>query len=179
MTVKLGITLAVVALVTSGTGCGKQKPESGTVEATKDSTSAAAVRDTSTNATNASLQWGPAPAVFPAGAKMAVVSGDPSKAEPFVVELSMPNGYKVPPHFHPTDEVVEVKEGTFLVGMGDTFDPKKTSPMKQGDKATVPANKHHFGLARGATIVAVSANGPFALTYVHPADDPRNKPSTP
>jgi hypothetical protein len=59
MTIKLGITLAVVALVTSGTGCGKQKPESGTVEATKDSTSAAAVSDTSMNATNASLQWGP------------------------------------------------------------------------------------------------------------------------
>jgi hypothetical protein len=63
---------------------------------------------------------------------MAVVSGDPSKAEPFVVELSMPNGYKVPPHFHPTDEVVEVKEGTFLVGMGDTFDPKKDQPDEAG-----------------------------------------------
>ena len=51
--------------------------------------------------------------------------------------------------------------------------------MKTGDKATVPANKHHFGIARGATIVAVSARGPFALTYVNPADDPRNKPATP
>ena len=176
MTVKLGISLAVLALVTGGTGCGRQKPESGTVEATKDSTSAAVVGDTSTNA---SLQWGPAPPVFPAGAKMAVVSGDPSKAELFQVELSMPNGYKIPPHFHPTEEVVEVKEGTFLVGMGDRFDPKKTSPMKQGDKATVPANKHHFGIAQGATIVAVSARGPFALTYVNPADDPRKNPSTP
>ena len=176
MTIKLGITFAVLAMVTGGTGCGRQKPESGTVEATKDSTSTAVVDDTTTKT---SLQWGPAPAVFPAGAKMAVVSGDPSKAELFLVELSMPNGYKVPPHFHPTDEVVEVKEGTFLVGMGDTIDPKKTSPMKQGDKATMPANKHHFGIARGATIVAVSARGPFALTYVNPADDPRNKPSTP
>ena len=176
MTIKLGITLAVLALVTSGTGCGRQKPESGTVDVTKDSASAAVVRDTSTNA---GLQWGPAPAVFPAGAKMAVVSGDPSKAELFLVELSLPNGYKVPPHFHPTDEVVEVKEGTFLVGMGDKLDPKKTSPMKPGDKATVPANTHHFAIARGATIVAVSARGPFALTYVNPADDPRNKPSTP
>ena len=176
MTVKLGIILAVVALVTSGTGCSRQKPESGTVDAAKDSASAAVVGDTTTKA---SLQWGPAPAVFPAGAKMAVVSGDPSKAELFMVELSMPDGYKVPPHFHPTDEVVDVKEGTFLVGMGDTLDPKKTGPMKQGDKATVPANTHHFGIARGATIVAVSAKGPFALTYVNPADDPRKKPSTP
>jgi len=63
--------------------------------------------------------------------------------------------------------------------MGDTFDPEKTSPMKQGEKKSVPANTHHFGIAQGATIVAVSAKGPFALTYVHPADDPRKKGSTP
>ena len=176
MTIKLGVTLTVLALVTSSTGCGRQKPESGTVDAPKDNTSAAVVGDTTTKM---SLQWGPAPAVFPAGAKMAVVSGDPSKAELFQVQLSMPDGYKIPPHFHPTDEVVEVKEGTFLVGMGDTFDPKKTSPMKQGEKKSVPANTHHFGIAQGATIVAVSAKGPFALTYVHPADDPRKKGSTP
>ena len=34
----------------------------------------------------------------------------------------MPAGYKFPPHFHPTTEMVTVKKGTFLVGMGDTFD---------------------------------------------------------
>ncbi len=134
---------------------------------------AAVVVDTTTKE---SLQWGPAPAVFPAGAKMAVVSGDPSKAELFLVELSMPNGYKIPPHFHPTDEVVEVKEGTFLVGMGDTFDLTKAKPMKKGDKGSVPANMHHFGSAQGATIVAVSARGPFAMTYVNPADAPQKKP---
>src|SRR2546422_4359361 len=40
------------------------------------------------------MHWGPAPAVFPPGAKMAVVSGDPSKAAPFVVELAMPRDRK-------------------------------------------------------------------------------------
>jgi quercetin dioxygenase-like cupin family protein len=110
---------------------------------------------------------------------MAVVSGDPSKPELFMVELSMPDGYKIPPHFHPTDEVVEVKEGTFLVGMGDKFDPKKAKPMNKGDKGSLPANMHHFGIAQGETIVAVSARGPFAMTYVNPADDPQKKPSTP
>jgi quercetin dioxygenase-like cupin family protein len=79
------------------------------------------------------LQWGPAPPVFPKGAKMAVVSGDPSQAQPFEVQLSFPNDYRVPPHFHPTDETVEVKKGTFLVGMGDKFDLKQTKPMKKGD----------------------------------------------
>ncbi len=119
------------------------------------------------------LQWGPAPAVFPAGAKMAVVSGDPTKAGPFVVQLSMPDGYRLPPHFHPTDETGEVKQGTFVFGTGDTLDLAKAKPMKVGDKGSIPANMHHFAAAKGATIVAVTSMGPFAMTYVNPADTPK------
>jgi quercetin dioxygenase-like cupin family protein len=127
----------------------------------------------------AGLHWGPAPAVFPKGAKMAVVSGDPGKAAPFTVEFVMPNGYKIPPHFHPTDEAVEVKKGTLLVGMGDAFDTSKTKPMKAGDKGSVPANAHHFAAAQGVTLIAVSAMGPFGMTYVNPADDPQRQVAKP
>jgi quercetin dioxygenase-like cupin family protein len=119
------------------------------------------------------LSWGPAPPVFPAGAKMAVVDGDPSKAAPFTVELAFPDGYRIPPHFHPTDEAVEVKKGTFLVGMGDTLDVAKTKTMKVGDKGQIPANHHHYAVARGATVVSVKSMGPFALIYVNPADNPQ------
>ena len=52
------------------------------------------------------LKWGPAPPVFEKGASMAVVAGDPGKAAPFVVRLKLPAGYKINPHFHPTDENV-------------------------------------------------------------------------
>ena len=119
------------------------------------------------------LKWGPAPAVFPAGAKMAVVNGDPGKAVQFTVALSFPDGYRIPPHFHPTDETVTVKEGTLLVGMGDTFDASKTNPMKAGASGTIPAQAHHFAAASGATVITVSAMGPFAMTYVNPADTPK------
>jgi quercetin dioxygenase-like cupin family protein len=121
----------------------------------------------------APLHWGPAPPAFPKGAQMAVVTGDPSKALPFEVEISLPNGYRIPPHFHPTDETVEVKKGTFMVGMGDQFSTKTMKPMKKGDQATVPAEQHHFAMARGRTVVGVKAMGPFVMTYVTPADDPR------
>jgi quercetin dioxygenase-like cupin family protein len=103
----------------------------------------------------------------------AVVSRDPGHAGEFVIQLSMPPGYKVSPHFHPTDETVQVKKGTFLVGMGDTFDMKSTKPMKVGDKGTITAQMHHFAATRGATIVSVTAMGPFAMTYVNPADNPQ------
>src|SRR2546426_10640076 len=59
----------------------------------------------------APLKWGPAPASFPAGANMAVVSGDPSKPGLFTIRLSMPDGYRILPHFHPTDEAVEGTAG--------------------------------------------------------------------
>ncbi len=123
--------------------------------------------------------WGPAPAVFPTGARMAVVSGDPSKAGLFTVELAMPSGYKIPPHFHPTDEAVEVKKGTLLVGMGDRFDAAKAKPMAAGEKGSLPANAHHFAAAKGTTLISVSAMGPFAMTYVNPADDPRKQSAKP
>src|SRR5262245_7386243 len=52
------------------------------------------------------VKWGPAPPALPAGAQIAVLSGDPSKAEPFTIRLKAPDGYKIMPHWHPTDENV-------------------------------------------------------------------------
>jgi quercetin dioxygenase-like cupin family protein len=118
------------------------------------------------------IQWGPAPPVFAAGAKFAVLQGDPSKPGVYTVRLEMPNGYKVAPHFHPTDENVTVIKGTFLIGLGDQLDPAKTRTLQAGDFATAHANEHHFAIARGQTIVQVHGVGPFMLTYVNPADDP-------
>ena len=121
------------------------------------------------------LKWGPAPAIFPAGAKFAVLQGDPSKAEPVTVRLDFPNGYVIPPHFHPTDEAVTVVEGTFLVGMGDKVEKSKTMALPAGGFVVAGATQHHYGIARGRTIVQVNLVGPFALTYVNPADDPTKK----
>ena len=98
-----------------------------------------------------SLEWGPAPPVFPAGAQMAVLSGDPTAdGELFTVRLLMPDGYIIPPHWHPTDENVTVIRGEFLVGLGDTFDEAALLPaLEPGDFITAPANANHFAMARG------------------------------
>ena len=47
--------------------------------------------------------------------------------------------------------------------------------MTAGDTGTIAATMHHYALARGATQVSVRAMGPFAMTYVTAADDPRKK----
>jgi len=121
------------------------------------------------------LKWGPAPPVFEKGASMAVVAGDPSKAAPFVVRLKMPAGYKINPHWHPTDENVTVISGTFAVAMGDTFTAAGMKSLPAGAFALLPAQMHHYAMAKTPAVVQVHAVGPFALTYVNPADDPSKR----
>jgi quercetin dioxygenase-like cupin family protein len=120
----------------------------------------------------AALQWGPAPPNFPAGAMMAIVSGDPSKPGPFVLQLKLPDGYTFPPHFHPTAEKVTVMSGQFWFAMGDMIKAADMKAMDVGQSGEIPATMHHYARAKGATIVQVSSTGPFVLTYVNPADDP-------
>ena len=121
------------------------------------------------------MKWGPAPAVFPAGARMAVLQGDPGKSGPFTVRLEFPKGYKIPPHTHPTDENVTVIAGTMKLGMGDMMDAAKMMTLKQGGFITAGANMSHYAMAKTRSIVQVHAMGPFALTYVNAKDDPTKK----
>jgi quercetin dioxygenase-like cupin family protein len=118
------------------------------------------------------LTWGPAPGVFPPGAKMAVLQGDPGQTALFTVRLEMPDGYRIAAHWHPTDEHITVISGTFLVGMGDTLNAARTTALPAGGFVTAPAKMNHYAIARGKTVVQVHAMGPFALTYVNPKDDP-------
>ena len=119
------------------------------------------------------LKWGPAPAVFPAGAQMAVLQGDPGSSAIFTVRLRMPNGYKIAPHTHPADEYVTVISGTLLIGMGDTAASKGMMRLRAGGFVNAPANQSHYVTAQGRTVVQVTAMGPFALTYGNPADTPK------
>ena len=120
----------------------------------------------------ASLYWF-APPLLPPGARIAVVSGDPTRPGKSTLQVSMPNGYRFPPHSHPSDEHVEVKEGTLLVGLGDELDPKMTQALAAGDSATAPAGMHHFSIAKGRTLLSATFMGPYTITYVRAEDAPR------
>ena len=125
----------------------------------------------------AQLTWGDAPPALPKGAQLAVLSGNPGETGPFVVRLRMPAGYKIPAHWHPTDEHVTVVEGTFSMGMGDKLDAKATTDLPAGGYARMPAEHRHFAWTKDGATVQVHGLGPFAITYVNPADDPRGAPA--
>ena len=123
----------------------------------------------------ANLKWGMAPPALPAGAQMAVVSGDPGKKGMFVLQLKMPADYAVPPHSHPTDETVKVLSGKLHYAMTDKMDMATAKTLTAGNSVTMTAKMHHWVHAPEATTVQVSGMGPFAITYVDPKDDPRKK----
>jgi ketosteroid isomerase-like protein/quercetin dioxygenase-like cupin family protein len=120
----------------------------------------------------AAIKWMDAPPFLPKGAKLAVLVGDPGKPEPFTIRLQMPDGYKIAPHTHPTDEHVTVMSGTFRAAMGEKWDDKALGDFAPGSYANMAAGMAHYAAAKGATVVQVHGVGPFVVNYVNPADDP-------
>jgi ketosteroid isomerase-like protein len=121
------------------------------------------------------IKWMDVPPSLPKGAKLAVLVGDPSKPEPFTLRLQMPDGYKIAPHTHPTDEHVTVLSGTFRAAMGTKWDDKALQDFAVGSYANMAATMAHYAQAKGTTIVQVHGVGPFVINYVNPADDPSKK----
>jgi ketosteroid isomerase-like protein len=122
------------------------------------------------------VTWGDAPPSIPPGAKLAVISGDPSMPTPFVIRLQLPAGYTVAPHWHPADENVTVLAGTFALGMGETLDKAALQDLPAGGYVLMPAQMRHYAMAKTATTIQVHGMGPFVLNYVNPADDPSRAP---
>ena len=58
-------------------------------------------------------------AAFPPAARLAVVVGDVSRPEPFVVRVKLPAGERLMPHRHHEDRVYTVISGVFYIGLGD------------------------------------------------------------
>jgi ketosteroid isomerase-like protein len=118
------------------------------------------------------LKWMDPPPSLPKGSRFAVISGDPTQAQPFVVRAQVPAGYRVPPHWHPGVENLTILSGTVALGMGEQFDEATMMTIPAGGYASVPAEMRHYFLAKSAATFQVHGMGPFVVNYVNPADDP-------
>ena len=121
------------------------------------------------------VKWGPAPPSLPPGAQAAVLLGSPAKEGPFVLRLKFPAGFTVPPHRHSKDELVTVIAGRFVIASGEKLDRASLKPLPPGSFAHLPAGMPHYAWAEVETVVQINGVGPFDVTYVDPADDPRKK----
>jgi hypothetical protein len=56
--------------------------------------------------------------------------------------------------------------------MGDKFDKKHAQTLKAGAFLSMPAKMNHYAWASTAAVIQLHGQGPLAITYVNPADDP-------
>ena len=97
------------------------------------------------------VQFGPAPAILPPGAQLAVLEGNPAAKGPLVLRLKMPANYKIPAHWHSMDERLTVLSGTFNVGMGEKLSMEGSQALTPGGFVSLPAKMHHYAWTSAPT----------------------------
>lgn len=108
---------------------------------------------------------------FGVGPTMAVLQGDPSKPGIYVVRVRFPPHTFSRPHYHPEDRHVIVVKGTWYAGTGETFDPDKAVPLKQGSYMMHPGGAVHWDGAKDEeVIVQIIGYGPSGTILTKPED---------
>lgn len=125
----------------------------------------------------ADMIWTDGPPSLPAGSKMSVLEGDLAKKGPFTVRFQVPANYRIQAHWHPADEHITVLSGTFYMGMGDKLDTAKSTALPPGGFAVMATGTRHFAWTATESVIQLHGIGPWGITYVNPADDPRKKSS--
>jgi len=107
------------------------------------------------------------------GVQVANLIGDPGKSEMVIMRVKFPPNFKIPLHTHPVTEVLTVLSGA--LGEAST-DADKGEVLKAGSLLVKPANHtHRVWTTDEETVIQLSFTGPFDITFVNPADDPRKK----
>jgi quercetin dioxygenase-like cupin family protein len=107
------------------------------------------------------------------GLQYANLLGDPAKAELIVSVVKLPPNFKIPLHTHPWSEVLTILSGS--LGNAST-DTEKGEMLPAGSVLVMPANHaHRIFTTDQETVFQFFYTGPFEMTFVNPADDPRKK----
>jgi len=108
------------------------------------------------------------------GVQIAILVGDPMKAETIVLRDKFPPNYRIPPHTHPYAEVVTVLSGNYWNSFGQSFDKSKGVELRPGSVFVLPAGHAHYTWTEDTEVtVQVNFTGPRGVKFINPADDPR------
>ncbi len=101
------------------------------------------------------------------GVQNYLVIGDPQKEGYYIIMVRIPNGTKLPPHFHPENRTVVVTSGKFYYGYGDEFNESKMYGLTTGTYFTEPANQPHYAFAKACDVILqVNGFGPTGTTII-------------
>ena len=105
-----------------------------------------------------------------------VIYGDPSKDGLYAILLKVAANTKIPAHLHPDSRIGTVVSGTWYFGYGDKFDKSKLKKLPVGSVYSEGKGQNHFAMTgEKPVIVQITGYGPSGVTYVNPADDPKNQ----
>lgn len=124
--------------------------------------------------TPSELKWSDVGSL-PPGAKLAVIEGPLNEAKPFTMRIKMPASYRIPAHYHGAIEHVTVLSGTFHMGTGNKLDTRSGHALSAGGVAIMQVGTRHYAWTGEETVIQVHGVGPWTITYVDPADDPRKQ----
>jgi len=101
------------------------------------------------------------------GAQIAALSGDPSKAGPYVVRVKVPPNTTFGSHYHGGAENLTVISGTFYVGLGDKVDKNKLTALRAGAFAHVDKGVRHYALTKDdGAVIQINGEGPMTMMMV-------------
>ena len=113
------------------------------------------------------LEWGPCPAFLPKGCGIAVLHGDPARANVDVF-LRVPGKSTLPLHWHTSAERMVLVAGELHV----TYDGQKKAVLKPGTYAYGPAKKPHKADCVGAAqcVLFIAFESPLDAVPVESKD---------
>lgn len=168
------IAIAAAVLLTMP-GCEKANTRSEVNQPQPSQQADAAAKPAHMIVTADQVTWAAGPPSLAAGAQAAMLHGDPTQEGVFVMRLKLPAGFRIAPHTHPKPEIVTVISGAFNVGMGDVADKARAQQLPAGSFFAFDPGMAHYAHVEEETVVQISSTGPWAITYINPADDPRKK----
>jgi quercetin dioxygenase-like cupin family protein len=112
-------------------------------------------------ASDATLQWGPCPEIFPAGCQITVLHGDPARPNADVF-LRVPGGYEIPAHAHTSAERMVLVEGELNV----RYSGAAETTLATGEYAYGPAGLAHTARCVSSTpcTLFIAFEGPVDAT---------------
>ena len=120
-------------------------------------------------ADEATLSWGPCPPFLPEGCGIAVLHGDPAKANVDVF-FKLPGGSTLPAHWHTSAERMVLVSGELHV----TYEGQAQSILKPGTYAYGPAKRPHSGFCASSDpcILFIAFESPLDAVPVGTEDKP-------
>jgi quercetin dioxygenase-like cupin family protein len=115
--------------------------------------------------TPSDIKFVPVPG-YPAGYARVMLDGKADEAGNHTYRVRLPAGFTIEPHTHPADEHVTVLQGTWRLGLGESFDAARLKAIPAGSFVIIPAGTPHFLSIETETIVQVQGVGPVGMSYV-------------